>query len=50
MLAVTACTQEEVDRTVVGAAIGAIAGEVIADKPVEGAILGGAVGYGSAQN
>ncbi len=50
MLAVSACTQKEVDRTVLGAAIGAVAGEVIDDKPVEGAVAGGAIGYISAQN
>lgn len=43
-LLVTACGESRSTRVLTGAAGGAVAGEVIADKPVEGAIAGGLIG------
>jgi hypothetical protein len=43
-LLVAACGETRGQRILTGAGGGAIAGQVIADKPVEGAIIGGAAG------
>jgi osmotically inducible lipoprotein OsmB len=43
-LLLAACGETRGQRVVTGAAGGAIAGEVIADEPVAGAVLGGAAG------
>ncbi len=39
-----ACGETRTQRVVTGAAAGAVAGEVIADEPVVGAIVGGGIG------
>ena len=33
------------DRAVLGAGVGAVAGEVLDDSPLTGAVIGGAAGY-----
>ena len=33
------------DRAVIGAGVGAVAGEIRDDKPLAGAVVGGAAGY-----
>ncbi len=43
-LLLAACGNTTGQRVVTGAAGGAIAGEVIADRPVEGAVAGGVIG------
>jgi osmotically inducible lipoprotein OsmB len=43
-LLLAACGDTRTSRVVTGAAGGAVAGEVIADKPVEGAVAGGLIG------
>jgi hypothetical protein len=47
MLATTllvACGDNRTQRVLTGAAGGAVAGEVIAERPVEGAVAGGVIG------
>jgi hypothetical protein len=47
LLAVTllaACGETRTQRVVTGAAAGAVAGQVIDDRPVEGAVVGGLIG------
>ena len=43
-MALAACNPKTVENTMVGAAAGAVAGQVIWDKGVEGAIIGGSIG------
>ena len=43
-LAVAGCGESRSTRVITGAAGGAVAGQVIADKPVEGAVAGGLIG------
>ncbi|MFO1143643.1 MAG: hypothetical protein U1E59_14920 [Amaricoccus sp.] len=43
-LLVSACGESRSTRVLTGAAGGAVAGQVIADKPVEGAVAGGVIG------
>jgi hypothetical protein len=38
------CGESRSTRVLTGAAGGAVAGQVIADKPVEGAVAGGVIG------
>ncbi len=40
----TAATSKT-DRAVIGAGVGAVAGEILDDKPLAGAVVGGAAGY-----
>jgi hypothetical protein len=44
LLLIAACGESRSTRVITGAAGGAVAGEVIADEPVAGAVLGGAAG------
>ncbi len=44
----TACDEKVVQNTAIGGAAGALAGEVIWSKPVEGALIGGAIGAATA--
>jgi hypothetical protein len=44
LLLLAACGESRSTRVITGAAGGAVAGEVIADEPVAGAVLGGAAG------
>ena len=44
LAAVSACGESRSTRVLTGAAGGAVAGQVIADKPVEGAVAGGVIG------
>ena len=44
VLVVSACGESRSTRVLTGAAGGAVAGQVIADKPVEGAVAGGVIG------
>jgi osmotically inducible lipoprotein OsmB len=44
VLLLAACGETRTTRVITGAAGGAVAGEVIADEPVAGAILGGTAG------
>ncbi len=43
-LALGGCGESRSTRVITGAAGGAVAGQVIADKPVEGAVAGGLIG------
>lgn len=43
-LGLAACGESRSTRVLTGAAGGAVAGQVIAEKPVEGAIAGGLIG------
>jgi hypothetical protein len=43
-LVLAACGETRGQRVVTGAAGGAVAGEVIADSPIAGAIIGGGLG------
>ena len=43
-LALAACGESRSTRVITGAAGGAVAGEVIADEPVVGAVAGGLIG------
>jgi osmotically inducible lipoprotein OsmB len=43
-LLLAACGNTRGERVLTGAGGGAVAGQVIADKPVEGALVGGAIG------
>lgn len=44
MLALVGCGESRSTRVVTGAAGGAVAGQVIADDPVAGAVAGGVIG------
>ena len=44
----SACDQKVVENTLVGGAVGAVAGETVWNKGVEGALVGGAIGAASA--
>lgn len=44
LLLVAACGESRSTRVITGAAGGAVAGEVIADEPVAGAVIGGVAG------
>ena len=44
LLLVAGCGESRSTRVITGAAGGAVAGEVIADEPVAGALIGGAAG------
>lgn len=44
----TACDEKIVQNTAIGGAAGALAGEAIWSKPVEGALVGGAIGAATA--
>lgn len=44
LLFVAGCGESRSTRVITGAAGGAVAGEVIADEPVAGAVIGGAAG------
>ena len=44
LLLLAACGESRSTRVITGAAGGAVAGEVIADEPVAGAVIGGAAG------
>ena len=46
--ALTACDEKVMQRTAIGGAAGALAGEAIWSKPVEGALVGGAIGAATA--
>ena len=50
LLAVAACTDEELERAAVGGAIGTAVGEVVYDKPIEGLAAGAIVGGLTAGN
>jgi osmotically inducible lipoprotein OsmB len=43
-LLLAACGETRTQRVLTGAAGGAVAGEVIDDRPVEGAVAGGLIG------
>lgn len=43
-LVVAACGETRSTRVITGAAGGAVAGEVLADEPVAGAVAGGLIG------
>jgi len=43
-LALAACGETRSTRVITGAAGGAVAGEVLADEPVAGAVAGGLIG------
>jgi hypothetical protein len=43
-LTLAGCGESRSTRVLTGAAGGAVAGQVIADKPVEGAVAGGVIG------
>lgn len=45
LLAACEAPASRTDRAIIGAGMGAIAGEVIDDAPVTGAVVGGAAGY-----
>jgi len=44
LLALAACGETRGQRIVTGAAGGAVAGEIIDEKPLEGAAIGGLIG------
>lgn len=44
LLLVAGCGESKSTRVITGAAGGAVAGKVIADEPVAGAVIGGAAG------
>jgi osmotically inducible lipoprotein OsmB len=44
LLLVAGCGESRSTRVITGAAGGAVAGEVIADEPVAGAVIGGTAG------
>jgi hypothetical protein len=44
LLLLAACGETRTTRVLTGAAGGAVAGEVIADEPVAGAVAGGVIG------
>jgi hypothetical protein len=44
LLLVAGCGESKSTRVITGAAGGAVAGQVIADEPVAGAVIGGAAG------
>ena len=44
LLVVAGCGESKSTRVITGAAGGAVAGQVIADEPVAGAVIGGAAG------
>lgn len=44
LLLVAACGESKSTRVLTGAAGGAVAGQVIADEPVAGAVIGGTAG------
>ena len=44
LLLLAACGESRSTRVITGAAGGAVAGQVIADEPVAGAVIGGAAG------
>jgi len=44
LLLVAGCGESKSTRVLTGAAGGAVAGQVIADEPVAGAVIGGAAG------
>jgi osmotically inducible lipoprotein OsmB len=44
LLVLAACGETRTTRVITGAAGGAVAGEIIADEPVAGAIIGGGAG------
>lgn len=44
LVALAACGESRSTRVLTGAAGGAVAGQVIADEPVAGAVVGGVVG------
>ncbi len=48
LLAVAACTDEELERAAVGGAIGTAVGEIVYDKPVEGLAAGAILGAATA--
>ena len=44
----SACDEKVVQNTAIGGAAGALAGQAIWSKPVEGALVGGAIGAATA--
>lgn len=45
LLAACTTANTKTDRAILGAGVGAVAGEIIDDEPLTGAVIGGAAGY-----